>query len=256
MGCGSGRDLVSKAGASLVLAGPHQPVAVQLLVYGNERRAQEYRQTLLVREFARNPERCSLLQLAAEIAAGQVKQLFIFGGDPVFNAMRALAPDPATEGSRWIGPICKRKFRMWCGWVITKMPLRLRALARAARPLSRVMGRRPDRGRRLSRDSADDHAAVRRLSEIDLLNMFMGGPKTGRAGAHPGNIPRHRARREIFATPGRNSCTTVLPGTHAARSRRRRERGAAGGLAQQLWGPAAGADPRFSRDCFRAELRH
>ena len=91
-------DLVSKAGASLVLAGSHQPVAVQLLAYGMNAALKNVGVTLLVRDFARNPRTMSILQLAADIADGQVKQLFIFGGDPVFNAFRSLVKDdPAME---------------------------------------------------------------------------------------------------------------------------------------------------------------
>jgi MoCo/4Fe-4S cofactor protein with predicted Tat translocation signal len=91
------KDLIAKSGSSLVLAGSHQPVAVQLLVYGMNAALKNVGRTLIVREFARNTKTLSLLQLAAEIMAGRVQQLFIFGGDPVFNAMRSLAEDPATK---------------------------------------------------------------------------------------------------------------------------------------------------------------
>ncbi len=92
------RDLVSKSGTSLVLAGAHQPVIVQLLVYGINAALKNIGTTLLLRDRAYNPRTMSLLQLASEIAHGNIKQLFIFGGDPVYNAPRALpkGPDPAT----------------------------------------------------------------------------------------------------------------------------------------------------------------
>ncbi len=93
------RDLVSKSGTSLVLAGAHQPVVVQLLVYGINAALKNIGTTLLVHDRPRNPRTMSLLQLANYIAYGKVKQLFIFGGDPVYNAPRALpkGPDPDTN---------------------------------------------------------------------------------------------------------------------------------------------------------------
>ena len=111
-------DLVSKAGASLVLAGSHQPVAVHLLAYAMNVALKNVGATLTVREFARNPRTMSLLQLADEIVRDQVKQLFIFGGDPVFNAFRSLLPKIIRQ---WIGRICRRRCRMSSGSVITRM---------------------------------------------------------------------------------------------------------------------------------------
>ena len=90
------RDLVARSGTSLVIAGANQPMVVQLLVYGINSALKNIGTTLLVRDFVRNPRTMSLLQLAADIAAGRVKQLFIFGGDPVYNAPRGLTSDPAS----------------------------------------------------------------------------------------------------------------------------------------------------------------
>src|SRR5438477_5857610 len=84
------QDLISKAGASLVLAGSHQTLVVQLLVYAMNSALKNMGTTLLAREFVRNPKTMSLLQLTPETAACGVKQLFILGGDPVFNAPRSL----------------------------------------------------------------------------------------------------------------------------------------------------------------------
>jgi molybdopterin-containing oxidoreductase family iron-sulfur binding subunit len=91
------QDLVAKGGTSLVLAGAHQPVVVHLLVYAMNAALKNIGVALTARDFARNPKTMSLLQLAAEITAGRVKQLFIFSGDPVFNAPRSLALDPETK---------------------------------------------------------------------------------------------------------------------------------------------------------------
>ncbi len=89
-------DLLSKPGASLVVAGPHQPVAVQLLVYAINSALKNIGTTLVGRNVARNPRTLSILQLANEINEGRVKRLFIFGGDPVYNAYRGLAQDKQT----------------------------------------------------------------------------------------------------------------------------------------------------------------
>ena len=90
-------DLVAKSGASLVLAGAHQPIVVQLLVYGMNSALKNLGATLIARESPRNPRTYSILQLASEITVGRIKQLFIFGGDPVFNAPRAVAQNSATK---------------------------------------------------------------------------------------------------------------------------------------------------------------
>ena len=84
-------DLVAKSGVSLVVAGSHQPVAVQLLVYAINSALKNIGRTIVVREFPRNPNTKTILQLADEISAGHIKQLFIVGGDPVFNGPRTIA---------------------------------------------------------------------------------------------------------------------------------------------------------------------
>ncbi|MEP7071996.1 MAG: TAT-variant-translocated molybdopterin oxidoreductase, partial [Verrucomicrobiota bacterium] len=90
-------DLQSKPGASLVLPGPSQPVVVQLLAYGINTALKNIGTTMVVREFARNAHDNSILQLAGDIAAGRIQQLFILGGNPVYNAPRALTIDPQTN---------------------------------------------------------------------------------------------------------------------------------------------------------------
>ncbi|PYL42392.1 MAG: hydrogenase, partial [Verrucomicrobia bacterium] len=90
-------DLLAKPGASLVLTGPNQPVAVQLLVYAINAALKNIGQTLLVRQVPQNPHTIDISQLAADINDGHVKQLFILGGDPVYNAKRGLAQDRQTN---------------------------------------------------------------------------------------------------------------------------------------------------------------
>jgi MoCo/4Fe-4S cofactor protein with predicted Tat translocation signal len=91
-------DLLSKPGASLVLAGSHQPVVVQFLAYAINSALKNIGATLIIREFARNSKTNSILQLAGEISAGRIKQLFIFGGDPVYNAPCGITQDRETKG--------------------------------------------------------------------------------------------------------------------------------------------------------------
>jgi molybdopterin-containing oxidoreductase family iron-sulfur binding subunit len=90
------KDLVSKQGASLVLAGPGQPAIVHLLVHSMNATLKNIGATLVVREFSTGRGTSTLSQLAEEIGAGRIKQLFILGGDPVFNAPRGLARDAST----------------------------------------------------------------------------------------------------------------------------------------------------------------
>src|SRR6266403_200420 len=90
-------DLVAKPGASLVLAGPNQPAAVQSLVYAINAALKNLGQTLVIRQIPRNPRTIDVLQLAADINDGRIKQLFILGGDPIYNAQRGLAEDRETK---------------------------------------------------------------------------------------------------------------------------------------------------------------
>src|SRR5436305_8483244 len=62
-------DLMAKPGASLVVAGAHQPVVVQLMVYAINSALKNVGATLIVREFVRAPKTNSIIQLAGEIEA-------------------------------------------------------------------------------------------------------------------------------------------------------------------------------------------
>ncbi|HWY52160.1 MAG TPA: TAT-variant-translocated molybdopterin oxidoreductase [Chthoniobacterales bacterium] len=86
-------DLIAKSGVSIVLAGQHQPVVVQLLAYAMNSALKNIGRTVVVREFPRNKNTKSILQLADRMNRGEIKHLFIFGGDPVYNAPRAVAQD-------------------------------------------------------------------------------------------------------------------------------------------------------------------
>ena len=90
-------DLIAKSGSSIVLAGQQQPVVVQLLAYAINSTLKNIGRTIVVREFSRNRNNKSILQLADRMAKGEIKQLFIFGGDPVYNAPRGLAQDPEKK---------------------------------------------------------------------------------------------------------------------------------------------------------------
>ncbi|MEP7250685.1 MAG: TAT-variant-translocated molybdopterin oxidoreductase, partial [Spartobacteria bacterium] len=91
------QDLISKSGASLVIAGPHQPVVVQLMVYAINSALKNIGTTILLRETPKAARSSSILQLASEIDAGRIQQLFILGGDPVYNAPRSITLDRKTK---------------------------------------------------------------------------------------------------------------------------------------------------------------
>ena len=91
------KDLVAKSGASIVLVGQDQPVAAQLLAYAINFALKNIGRTVVVREFARNKNNTSILQLADRMNRGEIRTLFIFGGDPVYNAPRAVARDAGKK---------------------------------------------------------------------------------------------------------------------------------------------------------------
>jgi MoCo/4Fe-4S cofactor protein with predicted Tat translocation signal len=170
-------DIVAKAGRSLVVAGPHQPVVVQLLTYGINSALKNIGRTVVFREAPRNPNTKSILQLAEEVRAGRVKQLFIFGGDPVFNAPRGVATDPDTKQ-----PIDWEELQK-------KVPDVVRlgyyedatsALSRWHVPMAHFL---ESWGDALTADGS--YLSIQPmilplfggLSEIELLNMLAGGPK-------------------------------------------------------------------------------
>ncbi|HEX3620649.1 MAG TPA: TAT-variant-translocated molybdopterin oxidoreductase, partial [Candidatus Udaeobacter sp.] len=90
-------DLLAKPGSSLVLTGPAQPLAIQLLVYAINAALKNIGQTLVVRQVPQNPRAIDMSQLASDINDGRIKQLFILGGDPVYNAKRGLVQDRQTN---------------------------------------------------------------------------------------------------------------------------------------------------------------
>jgi molybdopterin-containing oxidoreductase family iron-sulfur binding subunit len=90
-------DLMSKPGASLVVAGPQQPVVVQMMVYGINAALKNLGTTLLLRDLPKAPRSSSILQLAGDVDAGRIQQLFILGGDPVYNAPRSITLDRTTK---------------------------------------------------------------------------------------------------------------------------------------------------------------
>jgi MoCo/4Fe-4S cofactor protein with predicted Tat translocation signal len=90
-------DLVRAGGSSLVVCGPMQPTAVQLLVHGINAALGNIGTTQVVRDIPRNPRTIGIQQLAAEINNGTIQQLIILGGDPVYNAPRGLVEDRETR---------------------------------------------------------------------------------------------------------------------------------------------------------------
>ena len=237
------RDLVSKSGTSLVLAGSQQPVAVQLLVYGMNAALKNVGQTLLLRDFARNSRTISLLQLADEIASGKVKQLFIFGGDPVYNAMRGLAEDPATkERLEWADLQKKIPDVIRLGYHEDATS----ALSHWHVPMAHFL---ESWGDALAGDGS--YLAVQPmimplfggLSEIDLLNMLLGNPK----------VDGPELVQETFRASGvtgdfQAAWSKLLHDGFAAQPPARERASAlntaaAGGLGQKLWASAPAPTP-------------
>ncbi|HEU0208664.1 MAG TPA: TAT-variant-translocated molybdopterin oxidoreductase [Candidatus Udaeobacter sp.] len=174
---GVASDLMAKPGASLVIAGPTQPVAVHMLAYAINAALKNIGQTLVVRQVPRNQKTSDIAQLAREVNEGRIKQLFIFGGDPVYNAPRGLVEDPET--------------RLPLDWadLQKKIPNIVRlgyhedatsALSQWHIPLAHYLESWGD-----AMTAGGAYLSIQPmilplfggLSEIELLNMLLGGPK-------------------------------------------------------------------------------
>src|SRR5438067_1681956 len=175
---GAANDLAAKPGASLVLAGPDQPGAVQLLVYAINAALKNLGQTLVIRQVPRNPQTIDILQLAVDMNDRRIKRLFILGGDPVYNAQRGLAEDRET------------KFPLDWGDLQKKVPEIVRlgyqehstsALSEWHVPAAHYLESWSD-----ALTSDGEYLSIHPmllplfggLSEIELFNALLGGPKT------------------------------------------------------------------------------
>ncbi len=190
-------DLISKPGASLVVASPQQPVVVQLMVYGINAALKNIGTTMIVRDFPRNPRTNSILQLANEMAAGRIKNLFILGGDPVYNAPRGLAIDPQTKQAMNWEDLQKRVPEVVR---VGYYPDKTSALAKWHVPATHYL---ESWGDALTSEGA--YVAIQPmifplfggLSEIEILHLLAGGPplqgpelvqETFRGSAPPGDF--------------------------------------------------------------------
>src|SRR5438067_1969048 len=170
-------DLLEKSSASLVLAGPNQPLAVQLLVYAINVALKNVGQTLVVRQAPQNPRTIDILQLASDINDGRIKQLFIFGGDPVYNAKRGLVQDRETKLPLDWADLQKKVPE------IVRLGYHQDATSTLSHwhvPLSHYLESWGD-----ALTAGGDHLSIQPmilplfggLSEIELLNALLGGPK-------------------------------------------------------------------------------
>jgi molybdopterin-containing oxidoreductase family iron-sulfur binding subunit len=80
------RDLESRRGRCLVVAGPRQPAEVHALAHWINQALGAAGVTVTYSEPPKRPALQPLSSLAAEISAGQVETLVILGGNPAFNA--------------------------------------------------------------------------------------------------------------------------------------------------------------------------
>src|SRR5438477_12137030 len=170
-------DLVSKSGAGLVLAGPQQPVVVQLLAYGINSALKNVGSTVLLRERHRNQRDNSILQLAGDIVGGRIKQLFILGANPVFHAPRSLAYDSTRQTwVHWPEPQKKVPHVIRLGYYQDETS----PLSRWNLPASHFLESWGD-----ALSSEGHYLAIPPMilppfggfSELDLLNAVMGKPK-------------------------------------------------------------------------------
>jgi MoCo/4Fe-4S cofactor protein with predicted Tat translocation signal len=241
-------DLMAKPGASLVVAGPHQPVVVQLMVYAINSALKNVGATLIIREFVHAPKTNSILQLAGEINSGRIKQLFIFGGDPVYNAPKGLTihvgrPEAAQAADREAAPIDWADLQKTVPDVV-----RLGYYEDATSELSKwhvpAAHYLEAWGDALTNDGA--YLAIQPMilplfggmSELELMNAVLGAPKvdgpelvqeTFRASAPPGDFQAAWSQllRDGFAT---HIALKEKPPTFNSNN--------AGGVAHTLWATA------------------
>jgi MoCo/4Fe-4S cofactor protein with predicted Tat translocation signal len=171
-------DLLAKPGSSLVLTGPNQPLAVQLLVYAINAALKNIGQTLVVRQVPQNPRTIDMSQLASDINDGRIKQLFVLGGDPVYNAKRGLVQDRQTNlPLEWADLQKKVPEIVRLGYHEDATS----ALSHWHVPLAHYLESWGD-----ALTSGGDYLSIQPmilplfggLSEIELLNALLGGPKT------------------------------------------------------------------------------
>lgn len=171
------KDMLAKPGASLVLAGPTQPAAVQMLVHAMNAALKNLGQTLVVRQLPHNPRTTNISQLATDIHDGRIKQLFILGGDPVYNAQRGLVQDQQTQlPLDWVDLQKKVPEIVRLGYQEDATS----AISHWHIPLAHYLESWGD-----ALTSGGDYLSIQPmilplfggLSEIELLNAFLGRPK-------------------------------------------------------------------------------
>jgi len=229
------KNLVEKSGASIVLAGQHQPVVTQLLAHAINSALRNIGRTVVVRDFPRNKNNKSILQLADRMNRGEIKTLFIFGGDPVYNAPRSIAQDP------------EKKFPLDWADVQKKVPEVVRlgyhedqtsALSQWHVPMAHYL---ESWGDALTLDGA--YLSIQPmilplfggLSETEVMNALLGRPRvegpelvqeTFRISKPPGDFPTAWSK---FLHDGFASHITVRDRPASFNG------GAAASIAQQLW---------------------
>ena len=117
-------DLLSKPGASLVLAGSHQPVVVQFLVYAINSALKNIGATLIIREFARNRENEQHSSIGRGDQWRPDQAACSFLAAIPFTMRRAELRRIAKRKGPSIGPISRRKCPTSCASVIMRMRLR------------------------------------------------------------------------------------------------------------------------------------
>src|SRR5947208_1311070 len=169
---------MAKPGASLVLPGQTQPVAVQLLVYAINAALKNLGQTLVVRQAPRNPRTIDISQLAADMNDGRIKQLFILGGDPVYNAQLGLVGERETQlPLDWCDLLKKGPEIVLLGYQEDSTSALSQWHVPAAHYLESWSDALTSDGEYLSVQPMI-LALFGGLSEIELLNALLGGPKT------------------------------------------------------------------------------
>ena len=183
-----------------------------LLAYAINAALKNVGQTLVVRQMPRSPRTIDISQLAADINDGRIKHLFILGGDPVYNAPRGLAEDKQKNLPLDWGELQKRVPE------IVRLGYHEDATSTLSQwhvPAAHYL---ESWGDALTSDG--DYLSIQPmilpifggLSEIELLNALLGGPKIEGPELVQETF-RSTNPRAIFKLRGRVSFTMVLQRT-------------------------------------------
>ena len=235
---------MAKPGASLVLAGPHQPVVVQLLAYAINSALKNMGKTLIVRERARNPKtRTAFCNWRATWRLAESNSFSFSAAIRFTTRPRALTIDPQTKQQLDWPDLQKRVPD------VVRLGYYEDATSSASQwhvPMAHYL---ESWGDALTADGA--YLAIQPmilplfggLSEIEMMHRFSADRRLEGPELVQETFRAERRRRVISRRPGRNFSAMDLLRTLQLRDKPPTfNANTAGGIAHTLWAPTPAAD--------------